>query len=124
MAYNAGLMVGVSENEFAPNMILNRETAATALTRVFKRWHYPGWSFATDSNYTLLDHSPPPFADDANISDWAWESVYFMADNGIIQGYPDSTFRAQNMAEDPFGYAEATREQALIIALRLVENLK
>ena len=104
-------------------MILNRETAATALTRVFKKWHFPGWSFATDDNFTLNYTRSAPFADDANISGWAWDSVYFMNANGIILGFPDNTFRPRNTADDPYGYANATREQALIIALRMVENL-
>ena len=124
MAYDAGLMVGVSSTSFASEMILNRETAATALTRVFKKWYYPGWTFATDDSYPLNYSSPALFLDDANISGWAWDSVYFMAANGIIQGFPDNTFRARNLADDPYGYANATREQALIITLRMVENLK
>ena len=124
MAYNTGLMVGISANSFSPDMILNRETAATALTRVFKKWYYPEWSIATDDNFTLNYTRPSLFADNASISGWAWDSVYFMASNGIIQGFPDNTFRARNSGDNPYGYADATREQALIIALRMVKNLR
>ena len=125
MAYNIGLMVGLSSTEFAPDMILNRETASTALTRVFKKWHFPEWTFATDDAYTLSYTRPAPFADDANISAWAKDSVYFMAANGIILGVGNNMFAPRNMTsyDDSIGYANATREQALVIAVRMVANL-
>ena len=124
-AYNAGLMVGVSATEFAPNAILNREQAATALTRGFKRATIPGWTFETDREGLLQFTWPALFADDANISYWARESVYFMAANGIILGVGNNMFapRAITAAEQAAGFATATREQALVIALRMVENL-
>ena len=120
-----GLMVGISETEFAPDMLLNRETAATALTRVFKRATIPGWSFATDTNYPLFFLYPPLFADNADISDWAWGSVYFMTANRIIQGIGDNMFAPRNVtsAHEAQQYATATREQAIVIALRMIESL-
>ena len=126
MAFNEGLMVGTASDKFAPDMILNRETAATALTRVFKKWHFDGWSFATDANFPLSYTRPAPFADDANISGWAKDSVYFMAANGIIQGIGNNRFAPKNMSpyEESVNYANATREQAIIIAYRMVENMK
>ena len=126
MAYNAGLMVGTSATTFAPDMILNRETSSTALTRVYKRWHIPGWSFPTDREGLLPFSRPEVFADDTDISGWARESVYFMAANGIILGTGNNRFspRAMTSAQEAAGYAQATREQALIIALRMVENLR
>ena len=124
-AYNTGLMVGVSETEFAPGVLLNREQAATALTRVLKRATMPGWTFATDADYPLTFERPDPFTDDSSISDWAKDSVYFMVANGIILGVGDNMFapRAVTSDEQARGYATATREQALIIALRMVENM-
>lgn len=124
-AYNTGLMVGVSADKFEPSTLLNREQAATALTRVFKRATIPGWTFATDGNYTLNFTLPAKFADDGSISDWAKPSVYFMVTNDIIKGVGDNKFspRAITTAEQAQGYASATREQALVIAVRMVENL-
>ena len=124
-AYNAGLMVGVSPTAFDPHTILNREQAATALTRAFKRSTIPGWTFATDREGLLTFDWPARFADDANISYWANESVYFMVSNGIIHGTGNNMFspRAITTAQQALGYANATREQALVIALRMVENL-
>jgi len=125
-AFNTGLMVGVSDTQFDPNTPLNREQTATALTRAFKRATIPTWTFATDANYPLNFTWPALFADDANISDWARESVYFMAANGIILGTGNNMFspRAATTEQQARGYAVATREQALIIALRMVENLR
>jgi len=69
---------------------------------------------------------PTPFADDAKISDWAKPSVYFMTANKIIAGTGNNMFspRATTAAEEAALYASATREQALAIAVRTVENLK
>ncbi|MDR1532453.1 MAG: S-layer homology domain-containing protein [Clostridiales bacterium] len=59
------------------------------------------------------------------MSDWAKPSVYFMAANGIISGVGDNNFapKATTSDEEARGYAQATREQALVIAVRMVEKL-
>jgi len=46
--------------------------------------------------------------------------------NGIIRGVGDNKFAPKNTTndEEARGYANATRQQALIIAVRMVENLK
>ncbi len=125
-AYNIGAVGGMSATTFAPNELLNREQAAAMLTRVFKKISMPGWTLATDGEFKLDYTKPALFADDAQISDWAKDSVYFMAANGIINGMGGNKFAPKNTttAEEAQGYANATREQALIIAVRMVENLK
>ena len=125
-AYNMGITTGVSATTFEPNTLLNREQAATMLTRVLKKALIEGWGIAADGNFTLQYTKPAPFADDADISDWAKESVYFMAANGIIQGVGNNKFAPKNTTteEEIVGYANATREQALIIAVRMTNNLK
>ena len=124
-AYNAGLMVGISPSEFAPNTLLNRETAATALTRSYKRAIFPGWSLVSDAYFPLTFVQPPKFDDDADISNWAKESVYFMAAHEIIEGVGENIFAPRALTADQQGrdYAIATREQALAIAVRMVEQL-
>lgn len=69
---------------------------------------------------------PAKFADDANISSWARDSVYFMAANGIITGTGNNNFspRAITPEEEARNYASATREQALVIAVRMIEGLQ
>ena len=124
-AFNAGIMIGFSETEFMPDSLLNREQAATALTRVYKRTTIEGWSFAADADFSLSFARPAPFADDGDISDWARESVYFMASHRIILGIGGNRFvpRATTAAQEDAGVANTTREQAIAIALRLIENL-
>lgn len=125
-AYNLGITIGTSQNTFEPDGLLNREQAATMLTRVFKRATIPGWSMEKDSMFTLSYTKPEIFADDMHISDWAKDSVYFMNANGIVQGMDNNMFAPKNVTpeEEAVGYANATREQALSIAVRMVDNLK
>lgn len=125
-AYNVGITTGLTADTFGPNVVLNREQAATMLTRVFKRVTIPGWTFATDGNFTLNYTKPAAFADDAQISGWAKPSVYFMAANGIINGIGNNTFapNTETTDEQAKKFANATGEQALIIAVGIVEKLK
>ena len=125
-AYNAGLMMGVSGGRFDPDTLLDREQAATALTRVLKRAYIPGWTFGSDGDYELNFAMPDKFVDDDKISDWAKQSVYFMAANEIILGTGGNRFspRPTTFAEVTANYASATREQAVVIGLRMVEKLK
>ena len=124
-AYNIGAVNGTSTTTYSPDALLNREQAATMLTRVFKKITLAGWTLPTDSQFTLNYTKPAAFADDADISDWAKDSVYFMAANGIINGVGNNKFAPKNVTteEQATGYANATREQALLIAVRMVENL-
>ena len=49
-----------------------------------------------------------------------------MNSNGIINGVGDNKFAPKNTtsAEEAVGHANATREQAIIIATRMIKNLK
>ena len=120
-AYNLGVTNGTSATTFSPDVLLNREQMATMLTRVFQRSTIPGWP---ENNPPLEYTKPAPFADDKDISDWAKDCVYFMAANGIIAGVGNNTFapKAVTTEQQATGYAQATREQALTIAVRMVEN--
>jgi len=125
-AYNLGATTGTASDKFSPDLLLNREQMATMLTRVFKRVTLPGWTIQTDSQFTLPYTKPAPFADDDKISSWAKDSVYFMVANEIIKGTGNNIFspRATTSEEEARNYATATREQALVIAVRMVANLK
>jgi len=85
------------------------------LTRVEKKAYIPGWTLATDSSYTLNFTQPARFADDGNISGYAKASVYFMNAKGVINGTGNNMFSPA---------VTATRQEALIIAARMVDNLK
>jgi len=84
----------------------------------------PGWTNATNAQFPLSYEKPAPFTDDAVIHGWAKDSVYFMVANGIIKGMPGYKFAPLNTtaAEEAIGYASATREAALIIAVGMVEK--
>jgi len=124
-AYSVGITAGTQANEFSPDLLLNREQAATMFARVYKKVSFPRWSLATDDRFDLSYVKPAPFSDDPRISDWAKDSVYFMTANGVINGTGNNMFspRAITDEEKQQGYASATREQALIMALRMLENL-
>ena len=124
-AYNVGITAGTSATTFEPNTLLNREQAATMLTRVYKRIAIDGWTLDSDADFPLPYTRQAPFSDDALISDWARDSVYFMVSKGIINGFGNNVFGPRNTtsAEEAANYASATREQALLIATRMAENL-
>ncbi len=115
-AFGLGITDGISDTEFSPNTQIPREQVATMLTRAMK---------ACDSTLDTSISGVTPFADDGQISDWAKESVYFMASRGIIQGIGDNKFAPKNTttSEEAMMYANATREQALAIAVRAYENM-
>jgi hypothetical protein len=125
-AFEEDLAVGVAPDRFDPDALLNREQAATMLTRVVKKISFPDWTYATDDQYELSFPEQPPFEDDASISPWAKDSVYYMVANGIITGADDDAFspRGVTTEEEAGGLASTTREQALVLALRMVENLR
>jgi len=125
-AYNTGLMAGTSANKFSPGVLLNREQAVTMLVRVLKAAYIPGWTLATDNQFTLNFTQPAKFADDNKISEEAKPSVYFAAAKNLIPGPHSNMFspRATTAVEQATNHASATRELALAIALKMVDNLK
>ena len=114
-AYNVGLTAGTSATTFEPNELLSREQAATMLTRVYKAATLSGWTLGTDPSYPIRYTKPSAFADDRGISEWAKDSVYFMASKDVITGTGDNNFSPS---------LDAPREQAIIIAVRVVDKLK
>ena len=62
-AYNIGAVNGTSATTYDPDALLNREQAATMLTRVFKKVTLAGWTLQTDSQFTLPYTKPAAFAD-------------------------------------------------------------
>jgi hypothetical protein len=81
-AYKAGDIVGISENEFAPDDYITREQSAIIISR-------------------LLDLEGNPkgadvFYDSNEISSWAKEYVGAAAKNNLIKGYEDNSYKPQN----------------------------
>ena len=127
-AYNISAVRGVSETEYAPGVQLNREQMATMLCRVIKRSTWPEWTVEADGQdkYRLDLTGATYFADNDQISDYARESVYYMAKTGIILGKGDNRFAPRNATsqQEAEGYANATREQAVAISLRIYNQNK
>ncbi len=105
-AYNLGITTGTTATTFGPDSFLTREQAATMLSRVYIA--------AAELEKLPEIAEKATFADDAEISGYAIESVYYMSANGIINGTGGNKF-------SPKG--NATREQALLIAARMCEKL-
>lgn len=124
-AYGLGIVSGISATEFAPDSLLTREQAATMLSRVVVK-QVPVEDIDIAEEELLKPDDPALFTDDAFISDWARNSVYFLAQYGIISGVGDNKFAPRNTTpeEEASGYANTTREQALLLAVRLVESIK
>lgn len=74
-----------------------------------------------DDSFYLDTSGIAKFEDDNEISDYAKPSVYYMAKFGIIKGVDETHFAPKNSTEwqKAVGYATATRELALIMALRI-----
>ena len=122
-AWALGITNGVGGELFDPGASLSREQMATMLCRVVKRALWPDWTLANDAAFPLPDTGAAPFADDALISDWAKESVYYMAGTGILRGMDAerNLFGPRNVTpeETAADLYTASREQALVIAARV-----
>ncbi len=123
-AYDLGITNGSGGDKFLPADPLSREQAATMLTRTFKRVTMPGWSNAEDAKFPLTFDMPALFTDDGDISAWARDSVYFMSAHDIIKGGEGKFMpRAVTAQQEADSYGQATREESLLIAVRMVEKL-
>ena len=95
-----GIVSGTGDNNFSPNMQFNREQAAVILTRL------------ADAIGQPLPQAAAAFADNAQISSWALDSVGQVQDAGIMGGVGNNVF-------DPQGVF--TREQSIVTILRLFD---
>lgn len=122
-----GFTNGTSEKQFTPKAGLTREQAATMLTRVYKKYVFENWTLKNDSEFSLsktIDMQTERFADDGDISEWAKESVYFMASSGVINGVGENRFAPRPLSDEQraAGMSQCTREQAIAIAKRMADK--
>ena len=103
-AYALGIVNGTSATTFSPWNDLTREQASTMMARAYTA------AFSQDLEYTMS----PRFRDHNAISRWAKPSVYFMANNNVLNGIGNNTFAPRH---------SATREQGIVIAYRALTNL-
>ncbi len=109
-AYKLGITNGTSDTTFAPTQTITREQLSTMLYRVILKAREAG-IIENEMPLTLDEFA---FDDDAQISGYAHESVYYMAKRGIIKGMSETEFAPQGVA---------TKEQAILISNRIVANL-
>lgn len=124
-AHFLNITVGYSDTIFGPNDLITREQLATMLCRTVKKFKYRDWTFEKDSDYYLDIAGVKRFADDYLISDYARPSIYYMTKMGIIKGFERNIFAPQNTTVGDIAseYAIATREQALVMSLRIYKNI-
>ena len=82
--YNAGVIQGVSDNQFAPNDRVTREQMVTMLHR------YAGLP-RTKGDLSM-------FRDAGSISDYAKQAVAWAVENGIVNGMDNGLFVPQGYA--------------------------
>lgn len=102
-AVAAGITQGYDSSHFGPDDLVTREQMCVFMVRFLTYMDYDL------STYTAGD----PFADDANISSWAKESVYLAKAIGLIEGVGDNYFAPQD---------SASRASVAVISARLMEK--
>ncbi len=111
LAYMMGFVNGTSPTTFSPNQPITREEAAVLMINYFQTDVYP--FFALMDQLTL---------DFDTVSSWAKDSFALAFNSHFIEGtqallYGDDGYVSQKAILDPKG--NFTREQAIIVALRL-----
>ena len=99
-----GIVNGKGGGKFAPDDLVTRQEAALMLSRVY-----------TKLGGTIPEVAATTFADNDKVASWARDAVAFMSSKEIVNGVGNNNF-------DPQG--NASIEQAMVIALRMFENLK
>lgn len=107
IAYELGITKGTSQTTFSPYDNISREQLATMLYRVIKLAE-------NDKIYDFDVNNVRKFYDDSEISDYAKESVYYMAECGIVKGVDGAHFAPLDTA---------TKEQSILISVRCVNSI-
>lgn len=115
IAAQVGIVRGTTPTTFEPKALINREQVAVMLARAIRLIAPSAESIATGT---------PTFKDQADISSWALVDCLFMAKLGIITG-SDGKFMPQAItsAQKAAGYANTSREMALAMSVRAVDEM-
>lgn len=87
-AYEQDLAKGKSENQFCPNDRITRQEISAFLTRYLRLY----------SPKDLPAPQPVNFKDKNDIADWAQKDTALLTTLGVINGFPDGTFRPNHSA--------------------------
>ena len=96
IAKKNGYIIGDNSGSANPDKPITRAEVAVIFARVLA---------LRPASYTST------FADNAMFPDWSTDSIIAMTDKGLIQGYPDNTFKANN---------NITRAEAFTILARIL----
>lgn len=102
-AYDAGLIAGIGNKQFAPNRYITRQELATILYRYME---YKGKNPDITMNKVFTDQN--------SISYWASNAVNAVANAGIIAGYDNGAFGPMN---------NATRAEASTMIWRFIRYI-
>lgn len=101
-AQQNGIVVGISETEFAPERPISREEMAKIV-----------YNYCIYAGIAMPAMAEEPYADDSQIGSWAKEPVYTMTAMGLLTG-------RENRCFDPQG--RATRAEVAAVLQRFVEQ--
>ena len=120
-----GVTTGTSLEEgaetFSPNRLIERQDLATMFARLYKKHTYKDWTLQSDKDFPLTYDIRAPYKDDLSIADYAKEAVYFMASRGVVENLRPDFFEPK--FKKITGEGLASREHAIVMALRAYENL-
>lgn len=105
-AANLGLVTGIGGDRFGPDLLLTREQMATILFRALR---------VINPTADFSSAGTGKFNDDASISSWARDGVYYCFKAGIINGIGGSKFGPG---------LNSTREAAVLVSVRTYERYK
>ncbi|WP_312942929.1 S-layer homology domain-containing protein, partial [Oscillibacter sp.] len=101
-AQKNGIILGIKQNQFAPNRKITREEMAAILYRFAEFMRVSGEASATELTYSDLD----------DVHAWAIDAVKYCRQNGIIVGRTDGSFAPKDTA---------TRAEVATILNRFIE---
>lgn len=84
-----GLVVGFPDGTFKPDATLTREQGVALLSKILGR-------VPADFTYEVATDLPSEFEivfSDMAVSRWSYPAVLTAAENGLVAGYPDGTFK-------------------------------
>lgn len=111
------IAAGTSATTFSPKTLINREQCAVMLFKAIK-------AIAPNADYSIAGIKE--FPDHKYISSWAVDATKYMFKLGIIKGDTAGNFmpKATTTVQTAAGYGMATREAAIIMAVKSYEAIK
>ncbi len=103
-AHALGIVVGIGQGKFAPEVLINREQMAAMLYRAVE-------TLDPDADMSVID--APSFADEKKIAPYFVTNVKFVAKHGFLGDIGNNQFAPK---------ASSTREQAVVAAVEIYEK--